>query len=97
MDCLLFNCAFISCDVTKSIVFNFLQNLLKTSCSVFCHYHPESVQIVILKVEYLENGLADFKDLVSFCRILNGLSDEISLFRCRSSHLTFVAVLAYLG
>ena len=63
-DCLLLNCAFIISDVTQSIVLQFVQNLQgKTTFSVFLSFFSRKiVQISIFKVEYLENGLADFND-----------------------------------
>ena len=39
------------------------------------------MHILISKVECLENDYTDFDDFVLFCRILNGLSVEINLFR----------------
>ena len=85
--------------LASAICFNFYwkHNLLffslcktskKTTFSVFLSFFSRKiVQISIFKVEYLENGLADFNDfgLISFCRILNGLSNEINLlYHCSS-------------
>ena len=62
-DCLLLNCAFIISDVTQSIVLQFVQNFYKTTFSVFQSFFSRKiVQISIFKVEYLENGLADFNE-----------------------------------
>ena len=78
-DCLLLNGAFIISDVTQSVSCE--KPLKKTTFSgFFVIFSRKLVQISIFKVEYLGNGLADFNDLVSVCRILNGLSDEINLF-----------------
>ena len=55
--------SFIISDVTQSFVVQFVQNLQNNNIfgfSVF--FSPKIVQISIFKVEYLENGLADFKD-----------------------------------
>ena len=85
-DWLLLNCAFIISDITQCIVLQFLQNFLKNNMFGFSVVLSRKiVQFSIFEVEYLENGLADLVILVSFCRILNGLSDEINLFwRCSS-------------
>ena len=59
-DWLLLNCAFIISDVSESIV---LQSLLRNNIFRFCVvFSCKIVQISIFKVEYLENGLADFND-----------------------------------
>ena len=61
-DCLLFSCAFIIYDVTLSVVLKFLQNISKTTFLVFLSFFPKkNVQILILKVEYLENSLERFQ------------------------------------
>ena len=62
-DWLLLNCAFIISDVTESIVLQFLQNFQKNNIFGFSVvFSRKIVQISIFKVEYLENGLADFND-----------------------------------
>ena len=53
LDCLLFNCAFSISDVTQSIVFQFVQNLSKTTFLVFRRFSQQTVQILI---EYFDNG-----------------------------------------
>ena len=61
--CLLLNCAFIISDVTQPIVLHFVQNLQKTTFSVFLSFFLVKLsKILIFKVEYLENSLADFND-----------------------------------
>ena len=50
-------------------------------------FSGKTVQILIFKVEYLENGSADFNDFGLIFRILNGLSDEVNLFWHCSSPL----------
>ena len=79
-DCLLLNCAFIISDVTQSIVLQFCKtsendifSLVKLSKSQFLKLNISRTAWPILTI------------LVSFCRILNGLSDEINFFwRCNS-------------
>ena len=62
-DCLLLICAFVITDVTQSIVLLFVQNLQKNNNFGFSvAFSCKIVQISIFKVEYLENGLADFND-----------------------------------
>ena len=62
-DCLLLICAFIITDVTQSIVLLFVQNLQKNNIFSFSVVFSRKIaQISIFKVEYLENGLADFND-----------------------------------
>ena len=61
-DWLLLNCAFIISDVTQSIVLQFLQNFLKNIFVFSVVFSRKIVQISIFKVEYFENGLADFND-----------------------------------
>ena len=63
-DWLLLNCAFIISNVTQSIVLQFLQNFLKKATfSVFSVVISRKIVLIsIFKVEYLENGLADFDD-----------------------------------
>ena len=62
-DCLLLICAFIISDVTQSIVLQFVENFLKNNIFGFSVvFSRKIVQISIFKVEYLENGLADFND-----------------------------------
>ena len=62
-DCLLLICAFVVTDVTQSIVLLFVQNLQKNNIFGFSVvFSRKIVQISIFKVEYLENGLADFND-----------------------------------
>ena len=60
---LLLNCAFIIADVTMIYCFSGFAKLLKNSIFgfsvVFSH---KFAQISFFKVEYLENGLADFND-----------------------------------
>ena len=58
-DWLLLNCVFIISDVTQSIALQFLQNNIFGFSVVFS---CKIVQISVLKVEYLENGMADFND-----------------------------------
>ena len=54
-DCLLFNYAFIISDVIQSIVLHFVQNLQKNNIFGFSVvFSRKTVQILILKVEYLE-------------------------------------------
>ena len=51
------NCAFIISDVTQFIVSKVLQKTFSVFLSFFSR---KIVQISIFKVEYLENGVADF-------------------------------------
>ena len=76
-DWLLLNCAFIISNVTQSTVLQFLQNFLKNNIFGFSVvFSRKIVQISIFKVEYLENGLADFNDFGLI------LQDFERLFRC---------------
>ena len=62
-ECLLFNCAFSISDVTQSITFQFVQNLLKKQQFGFSVLlSRKTVQTLILKVEYLENCSTYFYD-----------------------------------
>ena len=62
-DCLLLICGFIISDVTQSIVLQFSAKSLKNNIFGFSVvFSRKIVQISIFKVEYLENGLADFDD-----------------------------------
>ena len=60
------NCAFITSDVTQSIVLQFLQNFLKKTnifgSSVFFLVKLSKSQSLKLKLEYLKNGFAGFND-----------------------------------
>ena len=86
LDCLSFNCAFSISDVTQSIVFQFVENLLKKHFFGFLSFFLGKLsKSLSFKVEYLENGSADFDNFGLICKILNGLLDEINLFqRCSS-------------
>ena len=84
-DCLLLNCAFIISDVRQSVVLQFVCKTSKKEhfrFSVVFSRTIVQISILILEDENLENGL------VSFCRILNGYSDEVNLFWRCSSPLT---------
>ena len=84
-DCLLLICAFIISDVTQPIVLQFLQNLKQQHFRFFCRFSRKVVQILIFRVKYLENGLADFNDVGLIWKDFGGLWDEINLFwRCSS-------------
>ena len=62
-DWLLLNCAFINSDVTQSIVLHFFAKRLKNNIFWFSvAFSRKIVQISVFKVEYLDNGLADFND-----------------------------------
>ena len=62
-DRLLFNCAFSISDVTQFTVFQFAQNLLEKQHFRFAVvFFQKTVQILMFKVEYIENGSADFND-----------------------------------
>ena len=88
------NCAFIISDVTQTIAFQFVHILQQNNIFGFSVvFSRRIVQISMFKVEYLKNGVADFNDFGLFCRILNGLSDEINLFWRCISPLTFQTLL----
>ena len=60
---LLLNCAFIIDDVTIIYCFSGFAKLLKKQHFRFlCRFFSKIAQISFFKVEYLENGLADFND-----------------------------------
>ena len=60
---LLLNCAFIIADVTIIYCFSGFAKLLKKQhFRFFCRFSRKIAQISFIKVEYLENGLADFND-----------------------------------
>ena len=60
---LLLNCAFIIADVTIYLLFfRFCKTSKKQHFRFFCHFSHKIAQISSFKVEYLENGLADFND-----------------------------------
>ena len=60
---LLLNCAFIIADVTIIYCFSGFAKLLKYNIFGFSVVFSRKIaQISFLKVEYLENGLADFND-----------------------------------
>ena len=61
---LLLNCAFIIADVTIIYCFlRFCKTSKKTTFSVFLSFFSRKIaQISFCKVEYLENGLANFND-----------------------------------
>ena len=93
-DCLLLNCAFIISDDTRSIVLQFVQNLKKNpTFSVFLSFFLVKLsKSRSLKLNTSRTAWPISMILVSFCRILNGLSDEINLFwRCSSPLIRFVA------
>ena len=86
---LLFNCAFIIADVTIIYCFSGLAKLLKrTTFSVFLSFFlvklPKSHS---LKLNISRTAWPILMILVSFCRILNSLSDKINLFWHCSSPL----------
>ena len=86
---LLLNCAFIIADVTIIYCFSgFAKLLKKTTFSVFLSFFlvklPKSHS---LKLNISRTAWPILMILVSFCRILNSLSDEINLFRHCSSPL----------
>ena len=95
-DCLLLNCAFIISDVTHSIVLQFVQKpLKKTTFSVLLSFFvvklskSRSVKLNISRTAWPTSMV-----LVSFCRILNGISDEINLFWRCSSPLISISLLS---
>ena len=59
LDCLAFNCVFIISDMTQFIILQFVKNIFRFS---FVFFSSKTVQILIFKVEYLDNCLADFND-----------------------------------
>ena len=86
---LLLNCAFIIADVTIIYCFSgFAKLLKKTTFSVFLSFFliklPKSH---FLKLNISRTAWLILMILVSFCRILNSLSDEINLFWHCSSPL----------
>ena len=83
---LLLNGAFIISDVTNLLFFRFCQTSKKSTFSVFLSFFlvklPKSQS---LKLNISRTAQPILTILVSFCRILNGLPDEINLFwRCSS-------------
>ena len=87
-DWFLLNCAFIISDVTQSIVLPFLQNFKKTTFSVFLSFFflVKLSKSQSLKLNMSRTAWPILMILVSFCRILKGLLDEMNLFwRCNSS------------
>ena len=80
-DWFLLNCAFISCDVTQSIVLHFCKTSKKITFSVFLSFFLLKLsKSQSLKLNISTTAWSILMILVSFCRILNGLSDEINLF-----------------
>ena len=75
-DWLLLNCAFIISNVTQSTVLQFLQNFSKNNIFGFSVVFSRKIVQISIKVEYLENGLADFNDFGLI------LQDFERLFRC---------------
>ena len=69
------------------LFFSLCKNSKKQHFRFICRFFSrKTVQISTFKVEYLENGLVDLNDFgLIFCRILNGLLDEINLFLSCSS------------
>ena len=61
-DCLLFDCAFIISDVPQSIEKQNFRFFCLFGLFFLCFIFWKTVQILIFKVEYLANGLADFND-----------------------------------
>ena len=85
-DCLLLNCAFIISDITQSIVSQFMQNFKKTTFSVFLSFIlVELSKFLSLKLNVSRMTLADFEILISFCRILGSLSNEINFLALQLS------------
>ena len=87
---LLLNCAFIIADVTIIYCFSGFAKLLKKQhFRFFCRFSRKIAQISFFKVEFSRTAWPILKlmILVSFCRILNSLSDEINLFWHCSSPL----------
>ena len=85
---LLLNCAFIIADVAIIYCFSGFAKLLKKQHSVFLLFFlvklPKSHS---LKLNISRTAWPILMILVSFCRILNSLSDEINLFWHCSSPL----------
>ena len=85
-DCLLLNCGFIISDVTQSLFFSFCKTLRQTTFSVFLSF----VLVNVPKSRSLKSNISRTAwpismILVSFCRMLNGLSGVFNLFwRCSS-------------
>ena len=86
-DWLLLNCVSIISDVTQSIVLQFCKTFKKTTFSVFLSFFVIKLS-KSLKLNISRTAWPILMILVSFCRILNGLSYEINLFWRRSSPLT---------
>ena len=81
-DWLLLNCAFTISDVTQSILLQFFENFFSVSLSFFLVKLSKSQS---LKLNISRTAWPILMILVLFCRILNGLSDEINLFwQCSS-------------
>ena len=88
------NCSFIISDVTQSIVHQFVQNLYKITLLVFLSFFlAELSKSRSLKLNISGMAWPILMILVSFYRILNGLSDEMNLFWCCISPLTFQTLL----
>ena len=84
-DWFLLNSAFINSDVTQSIVLHFCKTSEKTTFSGFLSFFRVKLsKSQSLKLNISTTAWPILMILVSFCRILNGLSDEINLF-CRCS------------
>ena len=83
---LLLNCAFIISDVHNLLFFRFCITSKKTTFSVFLSFFlVKSPKSQSLKLNISRTAWPILMILVSFCRILNRLSDEINLFwRCSS-------------
>ena len=80
-DCLLLICAFIISDVTQSVVLQFVKN------NIFGFSVVKLSKSRSLKLNISRTAWPILMILVSFGRILNGLSNEINLFWHCSSPL----------
>ena len=86
-ECLLFNYAFIILMSYFPLFFSFCKTSKKQHFWFFCPFPKKIVRILILKVEYLENSLADFNNFGLILQDFERLSDEINLFQCCNSPL----------
>ena len=79
------------------LFFRFCKNSKKTTFSVFLSFFlVKSPKSQSLKLNISRTAWPMLMILVSFCRILNGLSDEINLFwRCSSPLIYFMARYLY--
>ena len=90
-DCLLLIPAFIISDITQTIVLQFVQTSQKTTFLGFLSFFLIKLsKSRSLNLNILRTAWPILMILVSFCRTLNGLSNEITLFwRCSSPLIPF--------